>query len=463
MIVQLNLQARPISVWFFLLLFISMKIIEPRNLKGFRDYLPAEQIARAKMFEKIKKVFELFGFEPLDTPVLEHADILSGKAGEESEQLMYRFKDQGDRDVAMRYDFTVPLARVVAQYQNDLPRPFKRYQIAPVWRAENTQKGRYREFYQCDADVVGAEAGVADAECIAMIEEVLFALGLKKFKIRINNRKILNAIMSSVKIPVEKFTDAIRVIDKLEKVGAKAVVEELVEKVGINKDQAEDLIRLASTNIADIAALKTFVAQNISEEEQGQKGFEELNKVFLTLIEFGVKNVQIDLSIARGLDYYTSTIFETIITENSDSQKFGSVASGGRYDKLISIFTGKDIPAVGMSIGIDRLFSALQELGLVEKSNIVKVLILNFGSQFEAENLKMLYQLRSAGINSEFYYQDVDKKKQFAYAEAKSIPYAIIYGEDEQESDQATVRNLKNREQQSIKKEQLVNWFKNIN
>jgi len=271
-----------------------MKLIEPRNLKGFRDYLPKDQIVRARMLEKIKLVFERFGFEPLETPVLEYEDVLAGKYGEEGEMLMYRFKDNGDRSVAMRYDLTVPLARVVAQYQNELPKPFKRYQIAPVWRAENTQRGRYREFYQCDADVVGAEVGIADAECIAAVEQILVGLGIKRFKIKISNRKILNAIMLTANVPKDKIVVAIRAIDKIDKIGAKAVAEELQKKIGMTLNEAEGLIRLASTKVPDVGALKTFINKYILKQPQGQEGFEELNKVFIALKEMGVKNIEID-------------------------------------------------------------------------------------------------------------------------------------------------------------------------
>lgn len=428
-----------------------MKLIEPRNLKGFRDYLPQEQIVRAAMLSKIKKVFELFGFEPLETPVLEYEDILAGKYGEEGEKLMYRFKDQGERNVAMRYDLTVPLARVVAQYQNELPRPFKRYQIAPVWRAENTQKGRYREFYQCDVDVVGAELGLPDAECIALVEQILLDLGLKKFKIKVNNRKILNAIMITAGVKPDKILDAIRAIDKIEKIGAKAVAEELEAKLGMNKNEAEGLIRLASTNVPDVGALKTFMSKYILRQPQGQEGFDELNRIFTALEELGVKNVEIDLSLARGLDYYTSTIFETVITENTESRRFGSVASGGRYDKLVNLFTGKDLPAVGISIGIDRLFAAMQELGLVSSGNVVQALVLNIENGFEKEYIRLAQQLRAAGINTETFYEKTDLKKQFTYAEKKNIPFAIIFGAEEQKKKTVAVRNLKTRKQTVLK------------
>ncbi len=427
-----------------------MKLIEPRTLKGFRDYLPGEQAARLEFMNRIKGVFERFGFEPLETPVLEYEDVLTGKYGEEGEMLMYRFTDNGDRKVAMRYDLTVPLARVAAQYQNELPRPFKRYQIAPVWRAENTQKGRLREFYQCDADVVGAPIGIADAECIAMIEQVLLALGLTKFTIKVSNRKLLNAIMLTAKIPLDKIQDGIRTIDKLEKIGAKAVADELVEKIGIEHHEAESLIRLASTKVPDVGALKTFANKYILKEDQGKEGFDELNRVFNALHEFGVKHAEIDLSLARGLDYYTSTIYEAVITENIDSKRFGSIAGGGRYDKMLSLFTGKDTPAVGMSIGIDRLFAAMVELGLIEQKNITQVLVLNLDESLEEEYLQMVTQLRENGINSEVYYEAADFKKQYTYAEKKNIPFAVVYGSDEKKKGEVNIRDLVNKEQKTV-------------
>ena len=433
-----------------------MKPIEPRTLKGFRDYLPPEQAARGRIFEKIRKIFELYGFEPLETPVLEYQDILGGKYGEEGEQLMYRFRDHGGREVAMRYDLTVPLARAFAQHENDLPSPFKRYQIAPVWRAENTQKGRYREFYQCDADVLGADLGISDAECIAMAEAVLKELGVKKFVIKVNNRKILNAIMLTAKVPPEKIVLGIRAIDKIEKIGAKAVAQELENKIGMEKHEAEGLIRLASTKVPDVGALKDFMSKYILRQPQGKQGFEELNKVFLALKELGVKHAEIDLSLARGLDYYTSTVFEAVITESMESRRFGSVAAGGRYDHLLRLFTGKDVPAVGISLGLDRMFGAMEELGLIQKSGTVKVLLLNLDEKLEQDYLNILADLRSAGINSELYQKPADIKKQFAYAESKQIPFAVILGENEKKRNEVALRDLNARKQKNIKIKNLA-------
>ena len=434
-----------------------MELIEPRNLKGFHDYLPAEQSTRAAAIVKIKQVFERFGFEPLETPALEYEDVLAGKYGDEGEKLMYRFTDHGERRVAMRYDLTVPLARVVAQHGADLPKPFKRYQVAPVWRAENTQKGRYREFYQCDVDVIGAEVGVPDAECIALVEQVMLSLGLKKFVIQLNNRKILNGIIAAAGVAEDQAVDAIRIVDKLLKIGEEAVADELVETVKVDHTQAKRLIRLVSTKVGSIAELESFVKKNDLEGTQAREGLKELSAVFSALQDFGVGHVEIDLSLARGLDYYTSTVIETVITETAESRKYGSVSGGGRYDKLLHLFTGKDVPSVGVSVGIDRLLPALEELGLLERSHVTEVLVLNMDALLKREYLKMVAELRAAGVNAEVFYGQADMKKQFKYAEQKGIPFAVLYGEDEHASGQVTVRNLTTREQESVKRADLVN------
>jgi histidyl-tRNA synthetase len=433
-----------------------MKLIEPRTLKGFRDYLPKEQIARSRMIREIVGVFELFGFEPLETPALEYQDVLAGKYGDEGEQLMYRFKDNGQRDVAMRYDLTVPLARVAAQHAAKLSRPFKRYQVAPVWRAENTQKGRYREFVQCDADIIGAPAGLADAECVAIAEQVMLRLGLKKFVIKVNNRKLLNAIMRAAGVAENKIVDAIRIVDKIEKVGAKGVSEELLEALGMSSAAAEKLINLVSIKIPNLAALKTFADAHISGDAQGLEGFVELSSVFRALDEMGVTHAEIDLALARGLDYYTGTIYETIITENPESKKFGSVAAGGRYDKLIHMFTGKDMPGVGVSIGLDRLFAAMEHLEMLGEQSVSRVLVLNLSEKLQPLYLRTLSAIREAGINAEIYYQVADFKKQYAFAESKSIPLAVIIGDNEAERAVAAIRNLKTREQIEVPQSKIV-------
>ncbi|MBU6447246.1 histidine--tRNA ligase [Patescibacteria group bacterium] len=429
-----------------------MERIEPKTLKGFRDYLPKDQIARQAMLEKIRQVFERFGFEPLETPVLEYRETLTGKYGDEGEKLLYSFKDQGERDVAMRYDLTVPLARVVAQYQNELPRPFKRYQIAPVWRADKPQKGRYREFYQCDADIVGAPVGIADAECIAVTEQILLALGIRKFAIKVNNRKILNAIIEAAGVQAARVNVAIREIDKLDKVGDEQVAKELAAAAGLSAQKASGLVQAVSEKISSISRLKAFMDSKGLSGAEAAQGLTEMEQVSAAAQGLGVKNMVIDLSLARGLDYYTSTVFEAVITSSPEARSFGSVAGAGRYDSLMQLFAGRDMPAVGMSVGIDRLYEVMQVLGLVKKSNVVDVLILNMGSQFQPDYLQMLGQLRSAGINSEVYYQDADLKKQFDFAEAKSIPFAIIYGDKEADKKRITLRDLRTRKQKTLKR-----------
>ncbi len=424
-----------------------MKLIEPRTLKGFHDYLPAEQITRQAAIEKIKRVFERFGFEPLDTPALEYEDVLTGKYGDEGEALMYRFKDHGDRAVAMRYDLTVPLARVVAQYANDLPRPFKRYQVAPVWRADNTQKGRYREFVQCDVDVVGAEIGVPDAECIALVEQVMLALGLEKFEIKVNNRKILNGVVVASGVAPDKIVGAIRVIDKLEKVGAGAVAEELRTTCGLSAADAKKLIELLSSGEEKVRKVNSV---------EVELGFAELDAVLASLKALGVGHVEVDLTLARGLDYYTSTVIETVITETPEARKYGSVAGGGRYDGLMKMFTGKDVPAVGVAIGLDRLLPALQELGLLAAGHVTDVLVLNMGNEFEGEYLEIATELRKAGVNAEVIYEDSDMKKQFRYAEQKGVVLAVLYGEDEAAASTVTIRDLATREQQNVPRKSLA-------
>lgn len=429
-----------------------MERIEPRILKGFRDYLPKDQIVRQAMLEKIRQVFERFGFEPLETPVLEYREILTGKYGDEGEKLLYSFKDQGERDVAMRYDLTVPLARVVAQYQNELPRPFKRYQIAPVWRADKPQKGRYREFYQCDADIVGAPAGIADAECIAVTEQILLALGIRKFAIKVNNRKILNAIIEAAGVSAGKVNSAIREIDKLDKIGEEEVAKQITAATGLSAQKAKELVNTVSEKISSITKLKGFMESRGLSGAGAAQGLDEMEKVFRAAQALGAKNTVIDLSLARGLDYYTSTVFEAVVTASPEARSFGSVAGAGRYDSLMQLFAGKDMPAVGMSVGIDRLYEVMQALGLVKKTNVVDVLILNMDSKFETDYLQMLGQLRAAGINAELYYQSADLKKQFDFAEAKSIPFAILYADKEAEKKRVTLRDLRTRKQKTLKR-----------
>ena len=324
-----------------------MAKLETQPLKGFRDFLPPAAAAREKVLGTIKTVFQTYGFLPLETPALEYKEVLTGKYGSEGDKLLYSFQDKGERDVAMRYDLTVPLARVVAEYQNELPMPFKRYQVAPVWRADRPQKGRFREFTQCDADVVGTSSIFADAEVIACFNTALQELGIGEVIIKINNRKVLDGLMRAAKIDAAKTADAIRALDKLEKIGEDAVRGELAS-AGIQTTQADELFNLLGQGLED--------PKDVLGKLEGIDGAGELAELLEVLLQMGVKNYKVDLTLARGLDYYTGTIFELVLP---DAREFGSVAGGGRYDNLVGMFSrpaggqaGKKVPAVGGRLGI---------------------------------------------------------------------------------------------------------------
>lgn len=398
-----------------------MTKIEPRLLKGFRDYGLSEQAVRQDMFRKIQTVFERFGFLPLSTPVLEFKEILMGKYGED-ERLIYSFKDNGERDVAMRYDLTVPLARYVAQNQGQLVLPFKRYQIAPVWRAENTQKGRLREFYQCDADVVGTDSVLADAEIIACMCQAIEALGVKNYVVKVNDRKIF----------ADLSRDAIRAIDKLDKIGVDGITVEMKEK-GLPQDEIDKVLALV---------------------QEGGEPPASIQELIRLVKEFGVQgDVSFAVTIARGLDYYTGTVFEISL---KDKPEYGSVCGGGRYDGLVDTFSDQSLSAVGASIGIDRLLGAMEEMGLTSGVSPVKVLVLNLDEARTAEYAKLASELRSANINTELYYSPAKLDKQFKYAEAKKIPYAVICGEAERVSGKVQLKDLSARSQEELTVEEVI-------
>ena len=386
-----------------------------QTLKGFRDFLPKEAKKREYVISTLKKVFELYGFEPLETPSLEYEEILTGKYGDEGDKLMYKFEDQGKRKVALRYDQTVPLARVVSQYQNDLPIPFKRYQIQNVWRAENTQKGRYREFIQCDVDTVGSSSLSSDAEIIAVAVKALEALGFTNYTVFINNRENLNKILGE-NISKEKAPAVIRALDKLKKIGTEKVIEEIVS-LGFKKEEA----------------------QGILENVKNAKPDEGLNEVLLGLKEYGISDAKVKYlpTLARGLDYYTGTIFEIEI----EGYEAGSVAGGGRFDNLIGFFAGKQIPAVGLAFGFDRLMETMESLGLFPKGmGVVKVLV-----TFNKKSLEISDKLRENGINTEVYLEEKDLEKQLKYADKKDIPYTIIF-----EGEKLILKDMIRRTQETL-------------
>ncbi len=389
-----------------------------QTLKGFRDFLPLEARKRQYLINTLKKVFESYGFEPLETPVLEYDEILTGKYGEEGEKLMYRFEDNGKRKVAMRYDQTVPTARVVAQYQNELPMPFKRYQVQPVWRAENTQKGRYREFLQFDADIIGTNSRLADAEILAVVYEGYKKLGLD-IVIKVNDRALLK------EIPLT----ALPTLDKLNKIGEEGVLKELTEK-NFSIDEAKSILNQVKT-------LKPSLYLQEVLENYEQMGNSSSSWEF-------------DSTLVRGLDYYTGIIFEIVLKSDKLSS---SLCGGGRYDRLIGMFAKKNIPAVGFAIGFDRTLEAMEELNLFPESVLQtsKVLVTIFSSDLANDSLKIANQLRENNINTEIYL-DLNSKldKQLKYADAKGIPYAIILGPDEISKQVIILKDLKNRTQQTL-------------
>ncbi|OGM32409.1 histidine--tRNA ligase [Candidatus Woesebacteria bacterium RIFCSPHIGHO2_01_FULL_44_21] len=396
----------------------------PQVLKGFRDYLPKEAKARKQIISKITQVFERFGFVPMDTPSLESFELFQGKLGEE-EKLMYKFQDLGEREVALRYDLTVPLARVLAE-NNNLPKPFKRYQIGNVWRADKPQKGRYREFIQCDIDIVGSNSLLADAEVVAIISEAFKILDIGEVTIKFNNRKIIDEALAT--LGVKETANFLRLIDKLDKVG---------------ESKTAEAIKAQGFKI-DLNAYRTEM------KKAGKKFVDEFESLLSSL---GVKNFGFNPTLARGLDYYTGTIFEFTL---KDKPEFGSIAGGGRYDSLIGKISGKETPAVGGSIGLDRLFAALFDSGKLVSESDFLVMVFNLDENLASEYLKMVTTLRQAGINTELYYEPAKMDKQFKYAESKNAKVAVIFGAEEAKAKKVNLKNLQAKEQVTVDLKDLV-------
>lgn len=413
------------------------RTIEPRVLKGFRDYLPEEEAPRSAMLRTIARAFETCGFAPLQTPAIEYLDILTGKYGDEGEKLLYRFRDHGDRDVALRYDLTVPLARVVSLHR-DLPRPFRRYQIGTVWRAEKPAHGRFREFVQCDADIVGTASPLADAECVAAGAMALQALGVD-FEVRIGHRGVLNALLRRVGVADLGLQVAVlRLIDKADKVGWDEVERLVSDLVGP---------QTAATLTGSIRSDGQEVEPDLA--ELAPQAASHLRAVLDALTHLGVgPRVRLDLSIARGLDYYTGTVFETVLR---DLPGVGSVMSGGRYDGLTRLFGEEDCPAVGLSIGVDRLFAALREVGRLPDAPVGPVAVVcPVGAEALALSLRALADLRAAGIASEVVPDPAWRlKKALQYAARRGARCALIAGEAEVASGTVIVKDLGRGEQRT--------------
>ncbi len=434
-------------------------MITPQTLKGFRDYLPETMIPRRQIINAAAEVYESFGFAPIDTPALEYLEILQGKGSDETDKQMYKFQDAGGRNVGMRFDLTVPLARFSAQHINELGTPFKRYHIAPVWRGENTQHGRYREFVQCDFDTIGTTGVESDIEAVLVIYTLFCRLGFKdQFVIHVNNRQILNGVLETMNLR-DKSVSVLRAIDKLPKVGAEKVIEELKQTAGATDEQCESLLAMASLTGTNDEVLSR-LSEIASDSELAQAGIARLRQILDGAKAAGIADsaVQIDLSIARGLDYYTGVIFETFLTE---LPKIGSVCSGGRYDNLAELYTKQQLPGIGASLGLDRLLAAMEELGkLPDAKTPADVLILFFDAERLNDYIKMSVELRNAGVKVELYPEPKKIKAQMQYADRKGFKYVVIAGSKEFEEGKVQIKNLADGSQKDVPMTDLAAAFK---
>jgi histidyl-tRNA synthetase len=447
---------------------------KPSIPKGTRDFSPLQMAKRNYIFNTIKEVYELFGFHQIETPAMENLSTLMGKYGEEGDKLLFKILNSGDylkktnkeelekgvspqltnkiSEKGLRYDLTVPFARYVVQHRNELQFPFKRYQIQPVWRADRPQKGRYREFFQCDADVIGSNSLMNEMEIVLMIDSVFKKLNID-VAIKINNRKILAGIAETIGYP-DKLIDITVAMDKIDKIGTEAVYEELR-----SKEISEDAISLlepfmnlqGNSNTTKINCLRELIGDSVI----GNKGILEVEEIFSRLDSFELNNeLELDLTLARGLSYYTGAIFEVVAKE----AKMGSICGGGRYDDLTGIFGLRDVSGVGISFGADRIYDVLEELDRFPKSSTkgTQVLIVNFGKEEEKEAIKILHKLRMRNISAELFPEVAKMKKQMTYANANDIPFVILAGSQELETGQLTLKNMDSGEQKSLNIDAII-------
>jgi histidyl-tRNA synthetase len=447
---------------------------KPSIPKGTRDFSPSEMARRNHIFDTIRSIFKSYGYQPIETPTMENLSTLLGKYGEEGDKLLFKVLNSGDFlkgvqqneiteqntnalslkicEKGLRYDLTVPFARYVVQYQNDIVFPFKRYQIQPVWRADRPQKGRYREFYQCDVDVIGSNSLLNEVELILIINDIFQKLGISN-TIKINNRKILSG-MAQVVGHADKLIDITVAIDKIDKIGIDSVNKELSEK-GVSQtaiEQLQPIILLQGANGHKLEVLSKFLGQS----EIGLKGISEMNEIFSLVENLGglTTTVELDLSLARGLNYYTGAIFEV----KANDMAMGSVCGGGRYDDLTGIFGLKNVSGVGISFGADRIYDVMEHLGLFPESILSssQVMFANFGEKEAAFSLPILQQIRIAGISAELYPDTAKMKKQFDYANRKNINYVVIIGEAEMLDGHASIKNMTSGEQVKVSISDLV-------
>jgi histidyl-tRNA synthetase len=453
---------------------------KPTIPKGTRDFSPEEVAKRNYIFQTIKHVFETYGFQPIETPSFENSETLLGKYGDEGDRLIFKILNSGDylrkvdasiyneknsnsiasliSEKALRYDLTVPFARYVVQHQNEIEFPFKRYQMQPVWRADRPQKGRFREFYQCDADVVGSKSLWQEVEFIQLYDAVFSRLKLEGVTIKINNRKILSGIAEVIGAQ-DKLIDFTVALDKLDKIGEEKVKEEMlskgIEEFGIEK--LKPLFSLQGSFESQIKSLKTILESS----DEGSKGIEELEFINHAIQSLGLKTakLQLDVTLARGLNYYTGAIFEVAAPK---SVHMGSIGGGGRYDDLTGIFGLKDVSGVGISFGLDRIYLVLEELGLFPEtvSKTTDILFINFGIKEALFSLKAIKTLREQGINAELYPDAAKMKKQMNHANKRNIPYVVLVGEQEMNSNTYTLKNMETGIQDTLNLFDLINRIK---
>ena len=436
----------------------KQNLIQPRTLRGFRDFTPAMMIPRERLIDQAKAVYRSFGFSPIDTPALEYTEILLGKGGDETDKQMYRFEDQGGRDVGMRFDLTIPFARFAAQNIGQLGTPFKRYHVGTVWRGEKAQRGRYREFIQCDFDTIGTTSPTSDIETGLVIYELFRALGFERFTIRVNDRRVLTGVLDQIGL-VERQTDVLRVLDKLDKVGAAKVTEELCESVSLTAEQAADVLRFAQLSGTPAEILEA-ARELVGSSEVGQLGLESLLGLFEGFKAAGADMARfaLDPSIARGLDYYTGVIFETFL---DDLPSIGSCCSGGRYDDLASLYTKEKLPGIGASLGVDRLLAAMEDLGMLEGTPApCPVFLPLFEKGREGDYLRLAQELRAEGIGVEVYPEAKKLGAQLKYADRRGFGIAVIVGKSEFEAGTVQVKDLKTGEKTDVPRAELAAHLK---
>ena len=423
-------------------------------LKGFRDYLPGEMLQKERMLASVREVFEQHGYPPLMTPALEYAEVLTGKYGDEGEMLLYRFRDNGDRDVALRYDLTVPLARVLAEH-GDLGMPFRRYQIAPVWRAEKPARGRFREFMQCDVDLIGVDTAAADAEMLVIGAAVMERFGIESYRLRINHRGILTALCRLVGLEGSAEADFLRILDKLDKIGEEKFRAEVSSIPGLDSSGLDQVLQVVLCDREDPREVLDHVSTILKGDEQAEEAIDRMRAILEIVDAAGISSCcRIDPSIARGLSYYTGLVYETFLDE---LPQVGSVMSGGRYDDLVGMFSGKDLPAIGISLGIDRLFYALGELGLLTGDiQPAQALVVQFSDELAPASFAAATALRKAGIETLVYPKAAKVKKQLQFAQKSGIPFVFVIGVDESRAGTVQFRDMEAGSQEEISIESAI-------